>query len=1554
VFFSGKEEESPSNSPTPPAQTTDERLGSGMRVDLAASLPSPTPPASTQAPQPAPASGSQPPAPSHGDVLRQRNIEWLKNKRGRSPTKETPRKTAKVDNPQTATSALKDSSGDIEMTDTAPRASTGNPTMADVARAAPPIKYVDEWMKPIIYSDVHQYDRGGATRVAMSIQGVKNGKLISNKIIGDPWNLTKGYQLNITLDGGALGNPGIKITFHKLPGDKTISEADEEERKSLTVDWWPGVKSGDAYQINGFERIYGSNIEKAPPQVKEIFNLCPEKGSKENLVCVHLQTMGFTLSQIPDSSWFEGIPPTVFKNFNTLITGDAKNDILLWFIAPNKVPVKTYDDNVLVWFKRAVHQHIHPFAQYLDEDGKPIMDIEKTQPIKHIGRGMYQIKKAKNPKPKEEGEDEEEEPNFKTLPYQDHWKSLKEFHIFNGLGPIRDAQFVRGQHVDFSHSQHLMFLQEFPLVDGQDASRNERRVNERQVWAWVRVGRNRDGKKQDIPAEGNTVEVTFDNSIQGFKPHIEDERLRYTGTIMRAPEEDLTATQTDFRVLLTKPRDCPKKPASKTLRNLPDTNLHKAYIKVTFNNGPVKRELKAIEMMADENYQPATLGPIRVALATDPSKWRHVTDDLTRVGDTPEEQDASAARYNAIIERSNCEGNPSRRNVLDLPKRMRNKLAICEGPPGATKTTTASEISWGLLEAGHKIAFMAPSNAAVDHAALSAFKMYGRHKKMARLETLEEEKALLLRMERAEDLQGLDSSKTPKLKKQEETLNDARIHHALDNIVAEHSDYQRQYDRLMSQYNDHVTAVEEMRKASTGRENGLPLALRLQWWMFHQTLEDQARARTTYEEERDAIPDLPTRTEWESNHSVDDYDASTAYRRILREYIAHDGNLNLAGRVEFKEQRQNLVNRTNASMDILFMTLNNSGSDWIVESFKPTVLMIDEAAQAPIALLCVPLINFIGWRGCLLLGDTKQLPPVVQSTGLNEVIANSRQSAMGLLVHKGFPVSKLQMQYRMCPENAKFVSKHIYNDELFNHPSVEEPHPIRDACRKVALSEYGIKGETGSGNECVVVDVQFGSARVETGGTSLQNWANADSAINCFNKLIEAGVPAEQIAYLTYYRGQMAIAQQKVIKTSMPGGEIQEVKIFTTDAYQGQEIGVAIVDMVAASDQFDKLRLLQNGELGGKYHFAAVSAHVKNSNRLCVALSRAKYGQFVFCQLALLFSTFQKGKGKRQNIAYWLAQDAIDRKIVFHDRTHLDTHSAGVQQRLTWDKAKLSQELKQAEQKRLAFIGKRLRRQHEVTHTSAPAPAPAPAPIHKTPDGLTTRPIGPAEVTKAADAYDRLQGKGPQMVVSAPKQNDFFVSFAEAFAQAADEDEDEEMVDIHAMDRNPERSQPRPRQQPQQGPLHQQQQPPQQGPLHQQQQPPQQGPHHQQQQPPQQGPLHQHQQQQQQQAQQGPPHHQHQQPQQGPLHHQHQRPPQQGPHHQQQQRPPPHQPGRGYKPKRGGGQDRGGYDGGGYDRGGYDRGGQDRGGYDGQGRGGRRGGYGGGEGSWSQDWRRDG
>lgn len=244
----------------------------------------------------------------------------------------------------------------------------------------------------------------------------------------------------------------------------------------------------------------------------------------------------------------------------------------------------------------------------------------------------------------------------------------------------------------------------------------------------------------------------------------------------------------------------------------------------------------------------------------------------------------------------------------------------------------------------------------------------------------------------------------------------------------------------------------------------------------------------------------------------------------------------------------------------------------LVSSLKPKTIMIEEAAEvieAPVAVACVGSLQHL-----ILVGDHKQLQGHCSVQELEGEPFFLNVSMFERLVHNGLEFKNLTRQRRMAPEIRELLAP-IY-DDLEDHPSV--------------INRPGIPG---MGN----VNSYFFCHSWPESSDSLMSKYNQEEAqmvVSFFLYLVLNGIPVEGITVLTFYNGQ----RKKILKAlkNVPYLQGQYIKVNTVDSYQGEENEVVLLSLVRSDSHHS------NGNIG----FLSIE------NRVCVALSRAKRGFYIF------------------------------------------------------------------------------------------------------------------------------------------------------------------------------------------------------------------------------------------------------------------------------------------------------------------------------------------------------
>ncbi|MCJ1436993.1 hypothetical protein MMC27_006376 [Xylographa pallens] len=241
----------------------------------------------------------------------------------------------------------------------------------------------------------------------------------------------------------------------------------------------------------------------------------------------------------------------------------------------------------------------------------------------------------------------------------------------------------------------------------------------------------------------------------------------------------------------------------------------------------------------------------------------------------------------------------------------------------------------------------------------------------------------------------------------------------------------------------------------------------------------------------------------------------------------------------------------------------------LVASLKPRVVLIEEAAEtleAPVTAACFESLQHL-----ILVGDHQQLRGHCSVQDLEGPPFNLDVSGFERLVTNNIDFSQLTRQRRMRPEIRKIISP-IY-ENLQDHPCVEDRE---DVPGMGGINSFFYTHTLTESNDDAM---------------SKRNLGEADMVISFFDYLVYNGMEVKDITVLTFYNGQRKrILQGLRTHRNLQGG--YQFKVATVDSYQGEENEVVILSLVRNNPH----------EIG----------FLKIDNRVCVALSRARRGFYLF------------------------------------------------------------------------------------------------------------------------------------------------------------------------------------------------------------------------------------------------------------------------------------------------------------------------------------------------------
>ena len=245
----------------------------------------------------------------------------------------------------------------------------------------------------------------------------------------------------------------------------------------------------------------------------------------------------------------------------------------------------------------------------------------------------------------------------------------------------------------------------------------------------------------------------------------------------------------------------------------------------------------------------------------------------------------------------------------------------------------------------------------------------------------------------------------------------------------------------------------------------------------------------------------------------------------------------------------------------------------LVASVKPKVVLIEEAAETLEAYVTAACFDSL--EHLILVGDHQQLRGHCSVKDLEGYPFYLDVSMFERLIMNGVEFSQLTRQRRMVPEVRRLLNP-IY-EKLEDHPSVLErlPVPGMGGVNSYFFTHDGIEQS----------DNQM----------SKYNQSEADMIVGFFDYLVHNGMQAKDITVLTFYNGQRKL----ILRGLRNHANLQGCyfKVVTVDSYQGEENGIVL------------LSLVRSNAIG----FLSVE------NRVCVSLSRAQRGFYIFGNAPLLY-----------------------------------------------------------------------------------------------------------------------------------------------------------------------------------------------------------------------------------------------------------------------------------------------------------------------------------------------
>ncbi|GES83506.1 DEAD box helicase [Rhizophagus clarus] len=243
----------------------------------------------------------------------------------------------------------------------------------------------------------------------------------------------------------------------------------------------------------------------------------------------------------------------------------------------------------------------------------------------------------------------------------------------------------------------------------------------------------------------------------------------------------------------------------------------------------------------------------------------------------------------------------------------------------------------------------------------------------------------------------------------------------------------------------------------------------------------------------------------------------------------------------------------------------------LLMNLEPKIMIIEEAAETLEAHIVTALTPET--KHLILIGDHQQLRPNISVHELAE--ENKLNVSLFERLIKPLPFSRLTEQRRMRPEIRELL-KPIYKDILTDHESVNRYPDVPGFYENLFFFDH-------IENEEVIKETM-----------SRVNKFEAMMCAKFANYLVKGGMDYKKITILSMYSGQRKLIYKYLREDSRRTPDLKLICVSSVDGFQGEENDIIILSLVRSSDINRGI-----GFLG-------------TSNRVCVALSRARHGLYIF------------------------------------------------------------------------------------------------------------------------------------------------------------------------------------------------------------------------------------------------------------------------------------------------------------------------------------------------------
>lgn len=253
----------------------------------------------------------------------------------------------------------------------------------------------------------------------------------------------------------------------------------------------------------------------------------------------------------------------------------------------------------------------------------------------------------------------------------------------------------------------------------------------------------------------------------------------------------------------------------------------------------------------------------------------------------------------------------------------------------------------------------------------------------------------------------------------------------------------------------------------------------------------------------------------------------------------------------------------------------------IISALCPKIVLVEEAAEtfeSYVTVACMPSLEHL-----ILVGDHQQLRPQCNVREYEGDPWNLNVSMFERLVMNEIEYTTIRRQRRMIPEIRRLLNP-IYGSVLKDHPLV------KDLSQRPPVPGMG---------GCSSYFFHHTWSEIRDEYMSSCNRMEAEMIVGFVEYLVLNGMSANEITILTFYNGQRKLIVRLLRENRILLSLVETFRVVTVDSYQGEENEVILLSLVRSNDIHS-------------------IGFLNISNRVCVALSRAKRGLYLFGNAELL------------------------------------------------------------------------------------------------------------------------------------------------------------------------------------------------------------------------------------------------------------------------------------------------------------------------------------------------